>query len=302
MQEPDEEVEASVSTENVKEDPNLNDTFVVHRKAAKRTLPWDLSVDELELLSPPQAADTPATKRPRLEEPSSASTDEAATTISSHDTAVSLAAAAAAASDNADADPMTDSKPNAGASTRATGYWTPEEDAKLTSAVTNTSKKKRGKEYKTDWVAIAALVPGRTRCQCHHRWNIVLDPSTKRASGRKGKWAEDEDIKLKDAVQTHGEKDWAAIAALVPGRAGQQCRDRWNKALTPSIDEASGRTGKWTAVEDSKLKDAIKTHGGKKWGAIAALVPGRTENQCYERWRNGRMSVRVNGQKTKTSN
>jgi hypothetical protein len=33
-----------------------------------------------------------------------------------------------------------------------TGSWTSEEDAKLTSAVANTSKKKWGNEYKIDWV------------------------------------------------------------------------------------------------------------------------------------------------------
>jgi hypothetical protein len=51
---------------------------------------------------------------------------------------------------------------------RATGppyrEWIPEEDAKLTSAVKTTGKKKYGEdEYKTDWVAIAVQVPGRTR-------------------------------------------------------------------------------------------------------------------------------------------
>jgi hypothetical protein len=32
----------------------------------------------------------------------------------------------------------------------------------LTSAVTNTRKKKSGKEHKIDWVAVAAHIPGRT--------------------------------------------------------------------------------------------------------------------------------------------
>jgi hypothetical protein len=38
---------------------------------------------------------------------------------------------------------------------QATGSWTAEEDAKVNSAFTNTSKKKWGKEYKTDWAAVA---------------------------------------------------------------------------------------------------------------------------------------------------
>jgi hypothetical protein len=54
--------------------------------------------------------------------------------------------------------------------------------------------------------------------------------------------------------------------------------------LDPSIDRANGRTGKWAEAEDSKLKDAVQTHGGKDWAAIAALVPGRTQKQCHQKW------------------
>ena len=37
--------------------------------------------------------------------------------------------------------------------------------------------------------------------------------------------------------------------------------------------------------EDSRLKAVVETYGGKNWGAIAALVPCRTKNQCHNRWR-----------------
>jgi hypothetical protein len=99
-----------------------------------------------------------------------------------------------------------------------------------------------------NWGAIAALIPGRSKSQCHHRWNDafdpkdILDPSIDRANGRTGKWSEDEDINLQDAVQTHGGKKWGAIAALVPGRTQRQCHGRWDYALDPSIDGANGRT------------------------------------------------------------
>jgi hypothetical protein len=53
MQEPPEEAGDSISAEDVREDPNLNDTFAVRRKAAKRILPWDLTTGELHLVSPP---------------------------------------------------------------------------------------------------------------------------------------------------------------------------------------------------------------------------------------------------------
>jgi hypothetical protein len=319
MQGPTEEAEASIPTVKVEEDPNLNVTIAVRRKAAKRTLPWALVAGELDLVSssPPQAEDMRATKKPRLEEPFFASADEADTIVplvmpvlynslrntcgpssgispsvvcqvhaenstalppfkTGNDTAVSLPTAAAAA-DNADEDPMK--------GIRAMGPWKPEEDAKLTIAVTNTAKKKWGKEYVTDWVAITALVPGRTKNQCYNRWQGVLDCSIDRATKRKGRWTEDEDSKLKNAVQTHGAKNWVAIAVMVPGRTNFQCNNRWQDILDCSIDRATKRKGRWTAVEDSKLKDAVQTHGEKDWAPIAALVPGRTRQQCYNRWR-----------------
>jgi hypothetical protein len=267
------------------DDSNMIRTVEVCRKAAKRTLPWDQAAGELDLMPSswsPQAEDIPvvARKKPRrMEEPFSGSTDEAARNTASPDVSEGHSHPANNNYDaNADADAET--QPN----TVATGRWTLEEDAKLTSAVANTSKKKWGKEYKIDWAAVAALVLGRTSDQCYQRWDNFLDSSTSRATGSEGKWAEDEDSKLKDAVQMHGGKNWFAISALVPGRTKIQCRNRWHNALDPSIGRANGRTGKWTPVEDSKLKDAVQTHGCKNWAAISALVSCRTKIQCSKRW------------------
>jgi hypothetical protein len=278
---PTENNEASVPMENVRDDPDLNRTVSLRRKAAKRTLPWDLAAGELDLMSsspPPQAEDIPAArKKRRIEEPFPTSSDEATTKNTSHDTTVALPPpdAAAAAADNVDA--------NSAKGTRATGRWTPEEDAKLNSAMNN-CKKKHGKEYWTDFAAVAALVPGRTQRQCHRRWKDALDPSIDGANGRSGQWSADEDIKLKHAVETHGHKNWSTIAALVPGRTRIQCNNRWHNTPNPSIEPANGLTGKWSADEDSKLKDAVQTNGGKDWAAISALIPGRTKQQCCQRW------------------
>jgi alkylhydroperoxidase/carboxymuconolactone decarboxylase family protein YurZ len=286
----DDEAEASFSTENVEEEPNLNGTFVVCRKVAKRTLPWDLVAGELHIvpsssLSPLQAEDIPpARKRPCLEEPLPTTTDEAAREIASPNVSVGLPPPAVEKDDaNANADLVTDTQMNAGATT-ANRRWTSEEDAKLTSAVPNASKKKRGKEYTTDWAAAAELVPGRTNIQCRDRWKIFLDPSIDRTSGRKGGWTANEDKKLKDAVLSHGSKDWAAIAALVPGRTRRQCQKKWHTVLDKNIDPTTARAGKWSAIEDIKLKDAVQIHGGKNWVGIAALVPGRTMTVCRQRW------------------
>jgi hypothetical protein len=57
--------------------------------------------------------------------------------------------------------------------------------------------------------------------------NVRECPNSDRTTGRTGRWSEDEDIKLKDAVQVHGGKNWVAIAKLVPGRTKIQCHGRW---------------------------------------------------------------------------
>jgi ribosome recycling factor len=168
------------------------------------------------------------------------------------------------------------SDPNSALTAGLAGKWTEDEDSKLKDAVQMYGDK--------NWVAIAYLDPDRTRKQCYHRWKNTLNPCIALTAGRSGKWKEDEDIKVKDAVQTHGDKNWDAIAALVPGRTTSQCRDRWKDALNPSIALTAGRTGKWE--EDSKLKDAVQTHGDKMWVAVAALIPGRTRKQCFYKWKN----------------
>jgi hypothetical protein len=135
--------------------------------------------------------------------------------------------------------------------TGRTGTWTAVEDGQLQDAV-----KVQGDQ---NWGAIAAMVPDRVANQCRYRWHSALDPN--RASGRTGKWTKDEDIKLKAAVQTHGGKNWGAIAALVPGRTHKQCWNRWHTSLNRNIDRPNGRMGKWAKDEDIKLKDAVQTQG-----------------------------------------
>jgi hypothetical protein len=254
----------------------------VRRKAAKRTHPFDLTEEELNLVLQEEDEDIPARKKPRLEESFPTITDEATRDAASPDVSEGLNPPAAENND-ADADPVTDTQPNAGAS-RATGNWTLEEDEKLIRTIANTSKKMWGKECKTDWAAVAALIPGRTNGQCKSRWHNGLDPIIGRASGCTGNWTAVEDSKLKDAVQTRCDNDWVVISLLVPSRTKKQCWHRWKHVLDPSIGRAIGRMGKWTSDEDKKLKDAALTHSGKDWAAISLLVPGRTKNQCSHRW------------------
>jgi hypothetical protein len=144
------------------------------------------------------------------------------------------------------------------------GKWTQEEDAKLTDAV---------KKHGNNWAPVAALVPGRTKLHCSQTWVQRLHPDINAS-----KWTVEEDAKLTDAVTKHGAGNWAAVAALVPGRTNKQCRKRWVESLNPAIN-----TGTWTVEDDTKLTEAV-TEFGNDWVRVSVLVPGRTNRQCAQRW------------------
>jgi hypothetical protein len=97
------------------------------------------------------------------------------------------------------------------------------------------------------------------------------------------KWKPEEDAKLVEAVHKLGD-NWVAVATLVPGLTNIQCRKRWVDVLGPTIIQTTAHNkGRWTAQEDAKLTEAIKKHGND-WVLVAALVPGRTNKQCGQRW------------------
>ncbi|CAM9116976.1 unnamed protein product [Ascophyllum nodosum] len=41
---------------------------------------------------------------------------------------------------------------------------------------------------------------------------------------------------------------------------------------------------RWSASEDSKLKEAVDRHGSGNWKLVAADIPGKTDMQCFHRW------------------
>jgi hypothetical protein len=272
--------EAPVPTETVSNGPNLNRTFTVRRRAAKRSEPWYRIVPPPTPQSiaaalpppppPPEDEGLPPAKKPRLQTRISIST--------AADGVVHAHTAERVTIDSHDDKPLTDSVtpaaslPSAAAS--RDGSWKAVEDAKLTEAVNKHGKK---------WVSVAAMVSGRTNIQCRQRWVDVLDPT----NGNKAKWTPEEDAKLTEAVKQHGNL-WVVVAALVIGRTDKQCRQRWINTVDPSNGKnaASYRAPRcaWKAEEDAKLTEAVKRHGNHCWAVVAAMVSGRTNNQCRERW------------------
>jgi hypothetical protein len=104
------------------------------------------------------------------------------------------------------------------------------------------------KKHSTDWVAVATLVSGRTSSQCRHRWTKNLDPVAGKAVGR---------------------RNLDPVAGKAVGR----------RNLDPVAGEAVSRR---KSEEDEKLIDAVREYA-KTWVAVAAMIPGRTDQQCRSR-------------------
>jgi hypothetical protein len=108
-----------------------------------------------------------------------------------------------------------------------------------------------------------------------HRQSLTLDADddTKDTLVRHDPWTEDEDDNLLNCINS-GMTKWFEMAAKIPGRNGQQYRDRWLYHLDPSINK-----GPWSELEDNALVDA---HGklGNNWCEIATLLPGRSDKQA----------------------
>ena len=96
----------------------------------------------------------------------------------------------------------------------------------------------------------------------------------------RGKWAPEEDARLRAAVALLGVAQWAVVAATVGTRTRAQCLHRWRSTLSPAIVRS-----KWTSAEDARLVAAVARHGWR-WTHVAVDMPGRSSAQCRERYCN----------------
>ncbi|CAH0485719.1 unnamed protein product [Peronospora farinosa] len=138
--------------------------------------------------------------------------------------------------------------------------WTVAEKEKLRALV-----EKHGAK---NWLFLASQLPGRTDLQCLQQWYRVL--KNKGVKGR-GTWTKMADQVLMEKVAEIGKK-WTQIATFLPGRVGNQCRERFVNHLDPSIN-----TAPWTEAEDALLTKAVKKHA-TQWSVIAKELPGRCSN------------------------
>uniref|UniRef100_K3X554 Uncharacterized protein n=1 Tax=Globisporangium ultimum (strain ATCC 200006 / CBS 805.95 / DAOM BR144) TaxID=431595 RepID=K3X554_GLOUD len=91
-----------------------------------------------------------------------------------------------------------------------------------------------------------------------------------------------QDDTLRAAVYKHGGKKWRTIALALPSHTASQCNARWNELQ--NVGTAVKKP--WSAAEDARMVELVRSHGPGRWAVIASYLPGRNGKQCRERWHN----------------
>ncbi|KZT12926.1 uncharacterized protein LAESUDRAFT_640535 [Laetiporus sulphureus 93-53] len=125
-------------------------------------------------------------------------------------------------------------------------------------------------EGQVDWTDIAAkLGTRRTPIDCM-RHAVIR---------RTHVWTPESDERLLHAIHMYGVDNWNLVARYVSEDATPpQCQSRYTRSLDPDI-----KRGPWTEEEDAMLQRCI-TVFGHSWIDVASFIPGRSNEQCRERY------------------
>ncbi|GMP55993.1 hypothetical protein CsSME_00020628 [Camellia sinensis var. sinensis] len=112
---------------------------------------------------------------------------------------------------------------------------------------------------------------------------MVRAPCCEKTGLKKGPWTPQEDQILTSYIQQHGHNNWRALpkqAGLL--RCGKSCRLRWTNYLRPDI-----KRGNFSKEEEETIINWHEMLGNRCvsiWSAIAARLPGRTDNEIKNVW------------------
>jgi len=119
--------------------------------------------------------------------------------------------------------------------------WTDKEDESLRELVMWSASG----TGKVKWSDVATRMPDRSIRQCQGRWKNSLDPSISRSP-----FTADEDRAILGLQADEGTAGkWAELAPSLPGRTGQQLRNRWMQ-----LEAASGKAKTKTTTASEKTK------------------------------------------------
>jgi hypothetical protein len=141
------------------------------------------------------------------------------------------------------------SNPSSKDSSVTKGDWTPEEDAVIL----------RKRASHTAFDRIAESLPGRTASECQQRYRDVLkaQKNLPRKEGmQKVHWTLAEDEILRQKRARHA--DWDSIAACLPGRTANACRQRYSDAQFSRKKKGSSRP-RWTEEDIRLVKESHLT-------------------------------------------
>ncbi|MFS7925281.1 putative transcription factor MYB-HB-like family [Helianthus anomalus] len=104
-------------------------------------------------------------------------------------------------------------------------------------------------------------------------------PCCEKTGLKRGPWTQEEDELLVEYIKKNGHGSWRSLPKLAGLlRCGKSCRLRWTNYLRPDIKRGP------FSPEEEKLVIQLHAILGNRWAAIAAQMPGRTDNEIKNLW------------------